>query len=133
MLLYWTSGLIHSFFARWKYPDQDGDDELIATPSAASPPARGSPEDPDAAAGNRTTLFPPADFDPETSSGMLPPLSGEEEPTQKTPVGDPEEAQPTAESETQNKTPEQDRGEISPESKKTQAYWMMQTADWMMR
>lgn len=113
-----------------KHPNQDSDDELIGTPSAASPPTGGSPDDPDAAADNRTTLFPPVDLDPDTSSGMLPSLSGEEEPSQKTPVRDPEEEQPTAESETQNKTPEQKGREINPESKKTQAG---ASADWMMR
>lgn len=89
-----------------------------------------SREDPDAAADNRTTLFPPSDFDQATGSGMLPPLSGEEEPGQKTTVGEPEEAQPTAESELQNKTIEMKESEINPESKKTQAG---ASADWMIR
>lgn len=101
-----------------KYPHQEGDEELLATPSAASPPTGASPEEPHATADNRTTLFPPNDFNQATGSGMLP---GEEETGQKTTFGDPEEAQPTAESEPQNKTPELKGNGMNPESKKTQA------------
>lgn len=99
-------------------------------PSAASPPTGVTLEVPGAATDNRTTLFPPIDVDQATGSGMLPPVSGEEEPGQKTPVRDPEEVQPTAESEPQNKTPEQKGGEINPQSKKTQTGT---SADWMIR
>lgn len=117
-------------FAHSKYPRQDGDDELIATPSAASPPTGVNPEYPYAAADNSTTLFPPKDFDQTTGSGMLPPLSGEDESGPKIPARDPEEVQPTAESEPQNKTPDPRESEKTPESKKTLAG---ASADWVIR
>lgn len=104
-----------------KYPHQDDGDEVLATPSAVSPSTGVSTDDQDTAGNNYTTPFPPRDFDQATGSGMLPSLSGEEELSQETPVRDPEEAQPTAESEPQNKTPDLQGSETNPESKKTQA------------
>lgn len=91
------------------------------TPSAVSLPTGGSLEDPDAAADNRTVVFPPGDLDQATGSGMTPIHFEEEKPSQKTPIGDPEELQPTAESEPQNKTLEPKGRETNLGSKKTQA------------
>lgn len=84
-------------------------------------PTTGVPlEDTDATADNSTQRVPLFDFDQPTGSGMLPlPEEEEEEPTHKPPVGDPEEAQPTAKNDFQSEPPAPNGSDVISESKKS--------------
>lgn len=90
--MYWS-------LSHLKYPDQNSDDELIATPSNVD---------------DRTTIFLQNDLDQSTGSGMSSPVPEEEELTQMPPVRD---LDPTTWKDPQSRAPPTKGSDVTPESK----------------
>lgn len=98
-------------------PEQLPSAETETSTETSTLPVNGNPSK-ELDGGAVWTTFTPVDLDQSTGSGMSPSSSEEETTSPTSPVGPPEEAQSTAETEHLNKTVEDDRGDSGTDSKK---------------